>query len=150
MTSLFRAWEEVMELWNWNTGNKQQCYSIKKKTVRVFMYLSSFIGSISCWCSLSRPQNKDHNHSISKVESLGYDRLLIYKKPSQDLLLCVFLFRGLFWEWFHGNILLESHGGGSIWRPLNICHWVWQLKQKIYFFRAPRHWTARTVQLAKI
>ena len=20
-----------MELWNWNTGNKQQCYSIKKK-----------------------------------------------------------------------------------------------------------------------
>jgi len=33
-------------------------------------------------------KNKSRNHSINLVKKLGYERLLIYKQPRQDLELC--------------------------------------------------------------
>ena len=37
-------------------------------------------------------KNKNHNHSMNYVKKLGYERLLIYKQPRQDLGLCGFSF----------------------------------------------------------
>ena len=36
-------------------------------------------------------KNKSHNHSITLLKKLGYDRWLIYEQPRQDLGLCGFL-----------------------------------------------------------
>ena len=77
-------------------------------------------------------KNKSHNHSITLLKKLGYDRWLIYEQPRQDLGLCGFLFARYSEKCFtqiykalYGDAMLVPFWGAPTWRPYNnrnICH----------------------------